>query len=69
MSPAIQEQIDKVLELEKRYKALQEAARNPVTATQQVKEALRATNIELSDARKQLNSMTAPLKEATKQTK
>lgn len=69
MSPAIQEQIDKVLELEKRYKALQEAARNPVTATQQVKEALRATNIELSDARKKLNSMTAPLKEATKQTK
>lgn len=68
MSPAIQEQIDKVLELEKRYKALQEAARNPVTATQQVQEALRATNIELSDARKELNKMTAPLKEATKQT-
>lgn len=65
MSPAIQEQADKVIQLEKQYKTLAEAMRNPVTATQQVKEAFYATKTALADARKELNKMQEPTKQAT----
>ena len=65
MSPAIQEQADKVIQLEKQYKTLAEAMKNPVTATQQVKEAFYATKTALADARKELNKLQEPTKQAT----
>lgn len=64
-SPEIQEQINKVLQLEKTYKTLAAAMKDPVTNTQQVRQAFIATKSALADARKELSKMQEPIKWAT----
>ena len=65
MSPEIQKQEEEIIKLEKQYKTLSDAMKNPVTATDTVRQALYATKIQLADARKELNKMQEPVKQAS----
>lgn len=68
LSPEIQQQMSLVWQLEEQYKTLKQAMKDPSNATEEFRWKLQATKLALSDARKELNRMTAPVKEATKQT-
>lgn len=68
-SPEIQQQMALVWQLEEQYKNLRKAMKDPINDNDEFRGTLQAVKIQLSDARKELNRMTAPVKEATKQTK
>ena len=64
-TPEVQKQYEELHRLEKLQKTLSDAMRNPVTATAEVKAALDATKVAISNTRKEINRLQEPTKQAT----